>query len=732
MTKVIAKTLNPKPKFNTPELQGVLKIFITDLLDLQLNDLWGQTLYWCEFIENLIRNHGERTAIVRLKVIRLHVTRYLCGDPLFVNTANVKVDRSGIPSCLRDLKPLVDSKDPKKLQFLMTLLVLSRAIEGGHGLPDLSPITDPAPLEDWEKWRDEIKLGLRELNIKPESQPVWTKFHPSTKKGPNGQAIATSVNDAHALKDDSELMEAILTLGGNTQLRTIIKINQVLTLETWSALGNKTGTNLRKLSSVNDPEGKVRLIAIFDYWSQTVLLPLHDRLMEILKGLPGDRTYCQTEGFIGIPTDSYWSLDLTNATDRFPLGFQKIVMEEIFGKQYSEAWATVMVSRPFSNPWGEPVLYKTGQPMGAYSSWAAFTLCHHVLVQIATKRSGLILKDQYYQILGDDIVIANDSVSQQYQKLLSRLGVGLSLSKTHNSKHMYEFAKRWYWNGKEVSGLPVKGVLTVKNHWWHLLPELQELVNRCSKPDTFLAPGIFSKFLILTSTPLRFARRLYITKLLLSDNKTSGCREGRLALRSWLFTRVVSCNVSDDKYLKAIHEHLVTVLALRLEESLVALRKTRAEYLKTITPLMAQTGIANDPLLTFQVAVAPLALITQSYKDATNRIQGLKESAYTMTEIIELAEATLMLDPTSLLHERKKFLRARSQVDLSKKIILLTRQSDFIRNRVLSCSDDEVSDLFILQQNTLPSWKKERVSWSHIMHQESLRIQRELNTSEDV
>jgi hypothetical protein len=33
---------------------------------------------------------------------------------------------------------------------------------------------------------------------------------------------------------------------------------------------------IRKITYVDSPEGKKRVIAIFDYWSQTVLKPLHD------------------------------------------------------------------------------------------------------------------------------------------------------------------------------------------------------------------------------------------------------------------------------------------------------------------------------------------------------------------------------------------------------------------------------------------------------------------------
>lgn len=63
-----------------------------------------------------------------------------------------------------------------------------------------------------------------------------------------------------------------------------------------------------------------------------------------------------------------------------------------------------------------------------------------------------------YIILGDDIVIHNDSVAKYYIKLMGLLGVELSMSKTHTSVTHWEFAKRWICKGKEVSGIPISGI----------------------------------------------------------------------------------------------------------------------------------------------------------------------------------------------------------------------------------------------------------------------------------
>jgi len=80
--------------------------------------------------------------------------------------------------------------------------------------------------------------------------------------------------------------------------------------------------------------------------------------------------------------------------------------------------------------------------MGAYSSWAAFTLTHHLIVQIAAKDCSKELPFTQYAMLGDDIVIADNEVSIRYRELINLSGVELSSGKSHVSNDTYEFAKR--------------------------------------------------------------------------------------------------------------------------------------------------------------------------------------------------------------------------------------------------------------------------------------------------
>lgn len=48
-----------------------------------------------KLLNRLIEKNGLTMTVSYLKQCRLHVTRFLCGQPLFVNKAGVSVDKEG-------------------------------------------------------------------------------------------------------------------------------------------------------------------------------------------------------------------------------------------------------------------------------------------------------------------------------------------------------------------------------------------------------------------------------------------------------------------------------------------------------------------------------------------------------------------------------------------------------------------------------------------------------------
>lgn len=100
------------------------------------------------------------------------------------------------------------------------------------------------------------------------------------------------------------------------------------------------------------------------------------------------------------------------------------------------------MTRELQIPGGGTTAYAVGQPMGAYSSWATFTLCHHLVVQYSAKQVGKPTFFKGYRILGDDIVIMDKEVAQQYRTNITILGVSISEAKSHVSTDTFEMAKR--------------------------------------------------------------------------------------------------------------------------------------------------------------------------------------------------------------------------------------------------------------------------------------------------
>lgn len=136
------------------------------------------------------------------------------------------------------------------------------------------------------------------------------------------------------------LIESIKIVGGplltekiNTLKEAVVKIPEL------SYLINITkSNNIRKISYFPDRELKVRIIAVGDYFSQTALRPLHQYLFRILKRLPQDMTFHQGEFKSSYKIhNKFYSLDLTAATDRFPIELIRKVLEGRFPKEYTNA-----------------------------------------------------------------------------------------------------------------------------------------------------------------------------------------------------------------------------------------------------------------------------------------------------------------------------------------------------------------------------------------------------------
>lgn len=244
---------------------------------------------------------------------------------------------------------------------------------------------------------------------------------------------------------------------------------------------------LGKLHAKEEPAGKVRIFAMADCWTQWVLFPLHKFILSCLRYIPQDGTFDQTaplERLLEKKPKELFSLDLTAATDRLPLSIQISLVTLLIGEGFAKAWANLLVGRTYGffqlgySKWHGSYRYGTGQPMGAYSSWAMLALTHHFIVQASAWRAGVVPVGTWfadYAVLGDDLVLANKAVADEYLEILRDLGMEVNLSKSLLSSDgtCLEFAKRTIFvypdkSWIDISPVPIKEMAAAQG----LLPAL--------------------------------------------------------------------------------------------------------------------------------------------------------------------------------------------------------------------------------------------------------------------
>lgn len=204
-----------------------------------------------------------------------------------------------------------------------------------------------------------------------------------------------------------------------------------------------------KLASVCSGAGKRRLFAIGNYINQRLLAPVHEWLACVLRSLKMDGTFDQLaplRRLSGIPGTAY-SIDLTAATDRWPLLLLFELFQTLFDREFSSSVVnSTLGTNVFMVPARKPsnITFTAGQPLGYHASWPLFALSHHTLVWYAADLCYPGLKFDRYAILGDDVLIIDDAVAKVYTQLLDAMGVKVSEAKSIISPTgAVEFAKRF-------------------------------------------------------------------------------------------------------------------------------------------------------------------------------------------------------------------------------------------------------------------------------------------------
>jgi hypothetical protein len=265
---------------------------------------------------------------------------------------------------------------------------------------------------------------------------------------------------------------------------------------------------LGRLFNFLAPGGKLRTVAICDYWTQLAMKPVHEYLFTILKGLgANDATFDQqgrVDEYWARNLKPHWSFDLSAATDSIPITLYIHVLAPFFAEEdnyesgYAKAllWSKIMTDRDFGIPSPKKkeigytgsrqfrsIRYGTGQPMGAYSSWASMALVHHALVQYS-----YWLKDMEqatnaswfdtYLVLGDDVDLAKDpTVASNYQLACADFQVKIGLAKSLSSlSNFFEFANQRLCESGNIS--PLSFLEELSSQTWNSRVEFASKISK--------------------------------------------------------------------------------------------------------------------------------------------------------------------------------------------------------------------------------------------------------------
>lgn len=277
-----------------------------------------------------------------------------------------------------------------------------------------------------------------------------------------------------------------------------------------SRIADPEGHYAGKLSIKEEAAGKLRVFAMVDVWSQTILKPIEQMLARFLKNLPNDGVYNQHLSELRARSksqnlDCSFGYDLSAATDRLPLGLQSYILDLIL-PSLGENWAIFLTKRDYymylpdsksseigahpnklrakapnafdvgsreldlyynmrSRPWTR-LNYSVGQPMGALSSFAMLAVCHHFIVQFSYRLAYNVPMDlcfnrdtwyTNYECTGDDVILFDSKVAKEYLKLMDAFGVPINTTKSVvATKAATEYLKVTSLNGLNVGAISWK------------------------------------------------------------------------------------------------------------------------------------------------------------------------------------------------------------------------------------------------------------------------------------
>jgi len=131
-------------------------------------------------------------------------------------------------------------------------------------------------------------------------------------------------------------------------------------------------------------------------------------------------------------------------------------------------------------------------------------ITHHLILLYGCSREGVNPKGRYY-ILGDDLIIKGMDVYEAYQRVCEEVGMQLNKDKTFQSPILLEFAKRFFFNGEEITPFPTGAYLSSRGSVAGLAVALDNSFEKSCLPGlithTEARRSLFLRLISLLSDP---------------------------------------------------------------------------------------------------------------------------------------------------------------------------------------------------------------------------------------
>lgn len=256
----------------------------------------------------------------------------------------------------------------------MTLISVFRVMEAEPKIKletisaPFNGVSQSLPVPELSRAVRKVLQGSRiTFNVPPKNgDPYWEpRLLDITKAGPNGKvSMRNAILDCYSLFKNPAVYSSLLELGSVTapSLASLLKkqvtiIRAILDFpsEKWKKIEEFVSSCYREVKTYHDADlpvflgrlstkreaaGKVRVFAMVDLWTQSILKPLHKEIFRILRALPTDGTFNQLaplDRLASIPHGDRFSFDLSAATDRLPLALQKQILTIAVSYEFAEA-----------------------------------------------------------------------------------------------------------------------------------------------------------------------------------------------------------------------------------------------------------------------------------------------------------------------------------------------------------------------------------------------------------